>query len=271
MSTQTLENNSTAVGAGHDLFDSKGRCIPADLSAPVSVVTRHYFKIKQPEVNPTDIYNRISKNLGKPENLTAADFSLRLEKILRELQADPSTRNIVNGVKVPFFIPKRPAGDMGAQLEATYLPAVSGAYADVFPEYSFKNNFKDTLKNRFSVAPESRHNELVSKISNEDVVGYYFPCLLEYSIPAMREIMAKLPNKFLLAGGFDTVAAMVGSPSLLFNKTSYPPLLWFAALEAEKSEIGYFFEAYGYNLTFNRKPHFGSAAEYWAAGLVVLG
>jgi hypothetical protein len=35
--------------------------------------------------------------------------------------------------------------------------------------------------------------------------------------------------------------------------------------------VGYHFEAYGHNLTFNRRPHFGQAAEYWASGLVVLG
>ena len=34
--------------------------------------------------------------------------------------------------------------------------------------------------------------------------------------------------------------------------------------------IGYHFEAYGYNLTFNRRPHLGHAAEYWSSGISVL-
>jgi hypothetical protein len=40
---------------------------------------------------------------------------------------------------------------------------------------------------------------------------------------------------------------------------------------AESAKAGYHFEAYGYNLTFNRRVHFDQVAESWASGLVVLG
>ena len=49
----------------------------------------------------------------------------------------------------------------------------------------------------------------------------------------------------------------------------YPPLLWLSGL-ASTADEGHYFEAYGYNLTFNRRMHFGQAAEYWDSGLVVL-
>lgn len=271
MNTQVLENSSRNNDLSQPLFDANGRCIPDGLKAPVNVNTRHYFKIRQPEVDNTAVFNRISKHLGQPDKLNAQAFSERLDKIMYGLQSVPATRNIACGVKVPFFIPKSAAGDIGTLLESKYMPALSTAYSEVFPKYQFKNQYKESIKNRFTVSPESRHDVLLAKLANEDVVGYYFPCLLEYSIPATRELMSKLPENMLLAGGFDTAAALIGSPALLFNKISYPPLLWFAALEAEKPEAGYFFEAYGYNLTFNRKPHFGTAAEYWATGLVVLG
>ena len=99
----------------------------------------------------------------------------------------------------------------------------------------------------------------------------YLPCLLEYSIPAALEQMATLPEHFLLAGGLDTSAAFVSLPGLLLRKDGYPPLLWFSGLAAEKDGVGYHYEAYGYNLTFNRRAHLGKVAEYWASALVVLG
>ena len=34
-----------------------------------------------------------------------------------------------------------------------------------------------------------------------DVVGWYFPCLSEFSVPAAIEQMAGLPANLLLAGG----------------------------------------------------------------------
>ncbi|MBV5349669.1 hypothetical protein JZU71_00435, partial [bacterium] len=101
------------------------------------------------------------------------------------------------------------------------------------------------------------------------MVGHYFPCLLEYSVPATIEQLQNTPSEILLAGGFDTCAAFIGSPDLLLKSQDYPPLIWLAALEAERKDVGYHFEAYGYNLTFNRRPHFGQVAEYWASGLVV--
>ncbi len=271
MTTQVLNEKDSVVLSDQDLFDANGRCIPRGLSAEVHVKTRHYFQINQPKVDYAEIYARISRHLGSASQLTAEAFAARSKKILQGLESDARTQNIVKGVGVPFFIPKSAPGDIGEKLESMYIPAATSAYSEMFPSYGFKNHYKETLKNRFTVVPGTRHDKLVSLTANEDVVGYYFPCLLEYSVPATRELVQKLSDKFMLAGGFDTFAAVIAAPDLLFNKDFYPPLLWLAALEGEKPTAGYHFEAYGYNLTFNRKPHFDKVAEYWAAGLVVLG
>jgi hypothetical protein len=103
------------------------------------------------------------------------------------------------------------------------------------------------------------------------VVGRYFPCLTEYSVPACLERMFSLPEKFLLAGGADTSAALVGSPGLLLNEGGYPPKLWLAGLKTGADTMGYLYEAYGYNLTFNQRPHLNQASPQWAGALVVLG
>ncbi|XLM23265.1 hypothetical protein MKD33_18855, partial [Chromobacterium piscinae] len=61
-------------------------------------------------------------------------------------------------------------------------------------------------------------------------------------------------------------AAFIGSPDLLLRRDGYPPLLWLSGLDGEKEGVGYHFEAYGYDLTFNRRVHQNMAAEYWASG-----
>ena len=73
-----------------------------------------------------------------------------------------------------------------------------------------------------------------------------------------------------MAGGFDTAAAFVAAPDLLLRGDGYPPLLWLAALDGEQPGIGYHFEAYGHNLTFNRRAHLDQTAEYWWSGITVL-
>lgn len=257
--------------AADEFFDTHGRCIPAGLTAPAHRDTRRYFAITQPKIDYPEIHTRITKHLHIAGAMSAAEFEQRAEAILKELRAVPQTRNLAEGVRVPFLLPKTTYGDLGEAIEKTYLEAVGSAFSEKLPKYTFVNHHKGGLTGKFSIEPGSRHERLIQAMAQSQVVGYYFPCLTEYSVPAAIEQMANLPAKFLLAGGFDTCAAFIGSPDLLLRTDGYPPLLWLAALRGETERVGYHFEAYGYNLTFNRRPHFGEVAEYWASGLVVLG
>lgn len=253
------------------LFDEHGRCIPSNLNAAVHRKTRRYFSLVQPEIDYGDIFARTRKFFGISGGISAEAFEQRAEAILQNLRSDPATKGITDGVCVPFLLPKTAFTDYGEALEETYLKAVHDAFADKLPQYSFVNHHKDSLAGKLSVVPESRHARLVEAMRQDQVVGYYFPCLAEYSVPAAIEQMGSLPEQFQLAGGFDTCAALIAAPDLLIRTDGYPPLLWLAALSGEKDQVGYHFEAYGYNLTFNRRVHFNQVAEYWASGLVVLG
>lgn len=252
-------------------FDGHGRCIPSEVTAAVHRETRRYFLFAQPEIEYGVIHARIKKHLGIADSMSASEFERRAEAVLENLRSDPGTESITKGVHVPFFLPRATYPDYGEGLEKTYLEAVCSSFKERFPEHDFVNHHKGGLAGKLSVAPGSRHERLVKAMQQSQVVGYYFPCLMEYSVPAAIEQVENLPEKFLLAGGFDTSAAFAGSPDLLLRADGYPPLLWLAAMLGEKDQVGYHFEAYGYNLTFNRRPHFDQAAEYWASGLVVLG
>ena len=253
-------------------FDDYGRRIPpAGLVAAVHQKNRRYFLCVQPKVDYADIYARFETHMGAIGALSAAEFEDRAEGILKDLRSDERLNNITKGVGVPFILPQASCGDIGRELEQTYLKAVGQSFHDMFPGREFQNHHKGSLAGTFNITPGSRHERLVEAVRRAVVVGWYFPCVTGYSIDAAIEQLASLPDKFLLAGGIDTCAAFIGSPDLLLRADGYPPLLWFAALSGEKKGIGYHFEAYGYNLTFNRRPYLDLVAEYWACGLVVLG
>lgn len=264
LTVQECEPNCSA------LFDEHGRCIPSGNVAPVHRKTRRYFALAQPEIDHAAIHARTSRHLGGID-ITPDEFARRADAIRQNLQNDPRTRDIAKGVGVPFLLPRATCADYGDALEHVYIEAVRNAFLEKFPQYRFTNHHKDGLSGKLGIAPGARHERLVQAMQQGAVVGYFFPCLTEYSIPAAIERTAALPEQFLLAGGFDTSAALIGSPDLLLRTDGYPPLLWLAALQTEKELVGYHYEAYGYNLTFNRRPHFGQAAEYWASSLVVLG
>lgn len=252
-------------------FDDFGRRIPPEgLRSACHVRTRRRFVAVQPAVDYAAIHARISAQLGADGAPSAAEFEARCEALLRRLADDPATRAALAGPKVPFYLPRAAHDDVGAALEARYLPAAAASYRSALPEHRFLDHHKSELRGKLSPAPGARHDRLIAAMAGGPVVGWYLPCLLEYSIPAAIEQLKGLPEAFLLAGGYDTCAAFVGSPDLLLRRDGYPPLLWMAGLSGEREDVGYHFEAYGYNLTFNRRVHFGQAAEYWACALVVV-
>ncbi len=261
------ELNTTEQG----FFDENGRCIPGQINAPVHLETRRYFICEQPVIDYAEIYARSINYLGIENTISAKEFEQRAKGILQGLADSQACKNILKGVRIPFILPKADYKDLGLAFEKTYLNAIERAYQDEFPNYDFTNHFQGKLAGNMQITPNSRHEQLLKAMVDDVVMGYYFPCLSEYSIPATIEQVNQLPPEFLLAGGFDTAAAIIGSSNLLQRAEGYPPMLWLSGLANKHNHIEYHFEAYGYNLTFNRRPHLEQVAEYWSSALVVLG
>lgn len=265
-------NDRSVTPAAAGLFDAHGRRIPpAALKAAAHGQSRRYFDFARPKVDYRLIHERLARFLLAGDIIPPADFELRAEAILRRLRDDPLTRGITAGTGVPLMLPRASYPDYGDALEHIYLAGVRASFGHACPDYQFVNHHKSGLAGKLGIAPGSRHERLLQAMRQAPQVGYFFPCLTEYSVPAALEQMPFLPEQFMLAGGFDTSAALIGTPDLLLRRDGYPPLLWLSALSGETEGVGYHFEAYGYNLTFNRRPHLNHAAEYWASGLVVLG
>lgn len=248
-------------------FDASGRCVPTH-SEGSPLKTRGYFRCQQPEIDYPAIYQRVARHLGQP-SISADEFASRAEAIKAKLQQDPQTAGLLNAVAVPILLPKAAHDDLTAVLNDQYLPAVAAAFAEVLPSYRFVNHHP--ISEALSVQPDSRHQQLLDTLAQQDVVAYFFVALGEYSLPAALQRLGELPANLLLAGAVDSAAALIACPNLLLREDGYPPLLWLAALRGAREDAAYHFEAYGYNLTFNYRPHFNQAAEYWNSGLVVLG
>lgn len=263
-------DDDVAAPAVQGFFDASGRCTAEGLTTPVHQKTRKYFDLCQPALDYDAVYQRFVKHLPSDSYPSAVEFRSRAEAILKKLKSDPKTENILNGIKVPFMLPKLEVTDEGAALDKQFIKALTSAYKEKFPQYDFVDHHTTALEGALQVIETSRHGALLEAMKEGAVVGFFFPCLREFSVPACLESMNNLPAELLLAGGVDTFAALIGNPDLLFNTKIYAPLLWLAGLHSKEGE-GYFLEAYGYNLTFNRRMHFDQASEYANSGLVVLG
>lgn len=252
-------------------IDTHGRVLPSGLKALAHLTSRRYFQIEPRSWPPEAILSRLQVHLGISTDWTVAAFVAQIDRIKARVHNDAALAPLLNGTYVPFILPRHPKQDPGELLEQRFLPAVHQAFEATNPGGRFVNHVPHGLAGKLSAAPDSRHQELLTATEHREVVGLYFPCLTEYSVPAAREVVTALPADIHLSGGIDTAAALVAVPDLLIRTTGYPPLLWLSGLSGEVPGIGYHFEPYGLNLTFNRRAHLELTAEYWWSGLTVLG
>jgi len=266
-----LKNQNLTAQIGN-LFDSNGRLTPTPSDIVFSQKSRRYFKLTQPILNYSQIYSNIKTymNIG---TLTETEFKEKAEALLKEVQIDPVMCGLLNGVHMPFICPQTiPGGDLGMELDEVLLTAVGKSFSEKFPEYNFNNYYKGQLTGKMTVLPESRYEKLLEKRKSGPVVGWYFAdCLQEYAIPSQRTVMSRIPERFILSGPLEVAAAQVGIPDLLIKKDNvYPPLLSLTAVKPEVENFFYFFEAYSWNLTFNRRSFTGAVSENFTGGLTLI-
>jgi hypothetical protein len=250
------------------LFDVSGRRIKTDaIVAPVNSASDRYA-LAQPRIDHSAIHARISEHLGGAGELSVGDFKSRAVRLIEALSASDATRQLLQGVHVPFFLPQRLIADIGEALEEIFLPAVGSSWRAQFPKYDFRNELKGGLAGKVNIAPGSRYERLLRAMESGPVVGMYFPLALSgFSVDAALQQMSDLPDDFLLAGGVDASAALVGCPEMIMKIDGYAPQLDLSGIEGRASRYGYHFAPYGYNLTFNGRYHNGLASDYCASGL----
>lgn len=266
MMTPMIEE--TAV---QNMFDVAGRRIPPDgLGAAVNEVSRRYTLV-QPALDYAEIHDRISAHMGSAGQVSATEFAERAEGVLDTLRRSEETAPLASSVRVPFALAAARTADLGQAMEDSYLPALGRSWKARFQKADFKNELKGGLSGQVAVAKGSRYDRLVQALAVGPVVGYYFPMALSgFSVEAALRQMAGLPETFVLSGGFEACAALVGSPDLFSQKDGYPPQLDLSAFQAPAAGYGYHFAPYGYNLTFNGRFHNGLASDYCSSGLTVF-
>jgi hypothetical protein len=170
--------------------------------------------------------------------------------------------------------------DLGEEFEKHSLPAVESSFTKAFPQHHFKTTVEGglPLSTNLRLADKSRYEHFLKARSQGTVVGWYFPSALqEYDIASQRSQMDSLPlpESLVLSGGFEAAAALVGSPDLLMNKQTYPPVLCLSAFQHTDERLMLCFKAYGQSLEFwclsqMLSPTTTQVSEQWAGGLTLF-
>lgn len=255
-------------------FDNKGRVNTTLTSKKVIKNSRYYFSLDEnikSKIDLKNIYNNSVKFFNTNFNSSIDDFENRIHVIRGKLNENENTKNILNGFSIPFILPKFSSNDIGTNIQEKLIPSLIKSYAKKFPNYELQNHIKYDLKGKIDCWNNSRYEKIIKNSQEKETIGILFPCLNEFSFPAAIEVIGKLPENFILSGGYEIISALVGTPEYLFREDKYPPLLWFSSMKnVHDNNISYHLETYGYNLTFNQRAHLNDAAEYWWHSISVI-
>jgi hypothetical protein len=274
MSTSTMPSGRQTATGG--LFDAHGRLVPGDGEVVYSQVERRYFSLAQPAFTFSGVLAAVAKHLGIADLdrlISAAEFERRCEASRQAILSDPGLAGLFRGVHVPFvLLPATARADLGEELDAVLLPAVAAAYVEKLAGFEFRNYLNGQLAGSISVVPGVRYDRLVASHAKQVVTGWYFPgALAGYAIPEQRRVIRRLPEAVSLSGPLEAAMAFLGTPDILMRIDNYPSLLALSAVQPHDPRLFHFFEAYGWNLTYNQRSMVGAVSEYFSGGLTVCG
>jgi hypothetical protein len=264
------------------LFDRQGRRIPFRGMRVFNAVSLRYYRLQQPNFEFDSVQHRISEHAKIAESISPKTFESACADLMQTAKSNTALENIFSGVHVPFFCPPTISddADLGREFEEHWLPAVENSFARAFPQYHFKKTIQGDaqLAASLRVAENSRYEHFQEARRKGIVVGWYFPSALqEYDIASQRSQMDSLPlpENLVLSGGFDAAAALAGSPALLVNDETYPPLLCLSAFQHQDERLMLCFKAYGRSLEFwcmsqMLTPTITQVSEQWAGGLTLF-
>lgn len=259
-----------------ELFDNTGRLIPVPSERVYSFEDRKYFSLEQPQIDFKTVFARLTSNLQLDfTDLTSSNFESQALALKENLMKKSYGLNLFKGIHVPFILPSMDAADIHTQLQEIFIPGVRKSYFSEYPQYEFHDFSSRHNLGRMDVVQGSRYNQLIEKLTNTPVVGWYFPNpLAGFAIPDQRTLISRLPEEFLLSGPLEAAAALVGAPNLLMKSDGkYPNLLALTSVEPNQDNAKHFFwffEAYGWNLNFNLRSMNGAVSEYFAGGLTIV-
>lgn len=253
-----------------NLFDLNGQRIPPEGLRAKICSPDDSFYLTQPGIDYAAVLDRLHKYLCQT-GITAEQFQTEAERIKTENLTNEQISNLFKGVHLPVVIPQNIRGvkDIGTILNR-WMIAVCQSYETEFPSRKFWYPQEKKLINKVQIVSESRQQELLKRMSNQPVIGWYFPCSLRsYSVLAQREQMNSLPENLILSG-LDAVIAEIMYPAVLArDSNTFPNDL--SAFSWGANGYSLFFRANYGSLRLLFYGHLGYPHNASSGGLLLIG
>lgn len=247
-------------------FSAQGRLIPdQERTFEAGREQRGYFRL-HPVENSLELACR-----RRPEDFDNQNCQKLAEK-LREI-AQSCGDNILSGTHLPFRL-GRAKCPFGTEFKEDFWPMMAASFETAFPGQEVRDKSRIAVADAAELDPTSTWRRLVERREAGDVLGWYFPeALAGYAIPDMEKACARISPRAHVSGLSEIAYSLALFPELLHPPGHYGRLLAVSGLRplsASEHHMFWFFEAYGFDLTFNCRSKIGAVSEYYSGGVTFL-
>ncbi len=252
------------------LFDKNGRVIPRNLQSAVCDANKDFY-LEPAAVDLAKLIKDWEMAFEQKFPISQDELENRAVAILDLLKNNPLLCNCLNGIYTIALVPKIEVTDYGTILEQVFLPAAERGYKAAYPNRTFVNYRKGTLANQVKIFSGTRHEQLIEKMSKDNVVVVHFINPTQgFSVNAQREVMSSLPLEFTLGGPIDRLTVAATYPTVVTRNFNTPSLDC-PAVSWQSADQSLYLCADGAKLKFAYEGRLDEAYDCYAGGLSVLG
>jgi len=247
------------------VFDQHGRLVPVNGETVFNVASERYYQLAR---NNTPIERQVS-NMCCPELGTdsvngpvACEF---LADLLQKIRGS-GLAGLLAGPKFPFVVGPACAGDLGTVATDQVFVKLKDKFETTFPNLHFRVSMQGSIELPQSIKPVTGTGyEKLTELLEQGhlIIGWIFPeCLKEYAVSSQIHAKGRLASKVSPGSGFevglggllDIGSALVGTPDMLINESTYSPVLCASGVAHEDDRYVFNYKSYGMHLEFWGMP-----------------
>ena len=247
------------------VFDQHGRLIPVDGETVFNVESERYNQLSK-NTTPLErqVTNMCCAELGS-DSVDVPATCVSLNELLQKIQ-DSGLAGLLEGPKFPFVLGPECAGDLGTVATDRVFVKLKERFESTFSGLHFRVSMQGSIELPQSIkAVTGTGYEKLTELLEQGhfVIGWTFPeALKEYAVSSQIQARGRLVshenpgNEFEvgLGGLLDIGSALVGTPDMLVNESTYPPVLCASGVSHEDDRYVFNYKSYGNHLEFWGMP-----------------
>ena len=265
-------------------FDKDGWLIPVEEEKVFQKAASQYYKFSDCELDTDLVVRKLQIEGSAVAKKRAIEELMGLAEALSEKK---TLSALLRGPHYPFLIRAETfsAADLGASLNVSLVRAITRSLLSEYPDASVSYHSQGNVEidSNIHELPGLGQDEIRAFIEEgKDVIGWLFPQALSgYSITSQRRAIQRIKASsqqeiaIALGGVLDVGAALVTTPTMLIDQTTYSPIICMSGVGHRDTRYCINVKSYGTSLEFWCMPSaltlgVEQVSEQWSGAISVF-